>query len=299
MKKTFKACLLIVILFAYALASLASAQDRAIVPTTQPIEQRIISLNSIAAPYNDPAQDYVDPELLRIGWVDYAEKNLWPQYELGVRRFALWNPMAMGPGATLVFDQYDRAKLRGARHPSHYGFQTAITALTRQTNVEVIVYLRRPSALGMSPQQFTDYCERNLAPFIKAGCSIGWDATPELEDTGYEFLFLCSLESRRIKTYGEGYPETKRPGWAQRRTFLMPQNLAQAELMFGKVQPEWYPQRITAETIVILQQPSDGVWQDGWQRRDAKPYLDKGYSVNVQLRESLLRSGKSVQRMFQ
>lgn len=244
---------------------------------------RIISLNSFIAPGGDAVHRGLPRELLSLGWVTYAEKYLSPQFDRGLVRIALWNPLGKTPGAgDYEFDQYDRALSLGPRDRSHWGFISAIRPLTRRG--EVIVYIGAPKSAGMSAQQFADYFERNIAPFVAAGCSIGFDATTAFDDDSAEFRAICSLRSRGVKVYCEGYPHADQPQLAEKDTFLMPANLAQAELQMISPQPQWQPiPQIRAEQIVVLQQPVDGNWGINWQRRDAQAYLDRGMSVCVQM----------------
>lgn len=274
--------LIVTILAALAIL-VASARGQ----TTRPIEDRVISILSITGEWGDSANRYIDRELLRVGWPDYAEARLWPQVNRGVKRFIILNPWGITrQGASYEFDQYIRCVDElGSRSKPAWGFAGVMRSMTR--HAEVIIYIGGPTAQGTAQQQF-DYFEAAVRPIISNGCSVGLDATSLIPDTSPGFYFACSLRARGIKVYGEGYPELKRPAWAELPTFLMPANLREAEKQLATTQPAWHPvQKIDNETIVFV--PLNG---------DPKPYLDRGFSVAMEIREKLLASRKTLREFM-
>lgn len=254
------------------------------------------------------ADRMIGRNLKKKGWPGLIHEYFWSQLRWGARRLMIHNPFGAKPDdKDMPFDQAVEAEEEGLAWLTD-GFVSAWTRVvegdyTDGEPVEVIAYIgsitRDPEMVALLEADDLDgWNERawaSVAPMLKAGMNIAFDAGSLVEEDHPAYQFMLELQERGTRVYIETYPTKEKPHLYQFHIIML-ERFNRAVVNHQHL----YPMRdeLKHRVLRILSEHSRDKDVPNWYSERAMEVLSSGEHVIVNINE-LSKVGLTKKRLMQ
>lgn len=181
--------------------------------------ERVVSFYNVG-PRKDERDGYRPPHYMVgvSGWKEFIQKNIAPEFDWGVRRWALHNPFGSPTdGRPMLFDQFLVAQAHDRPELTTDFVEAWTDFLQQHPGVELIIYLGKMRSVDTFEQNLPErpdlYLERALEavrPILRlreyGKVAVAFDASSGVSENHPVYHFMRLINSLGVPVYCEAWP---------------------------------------------------------------------------------------------